>query len=216
MSSSNDGPTVQEQFDIIDTWRNPKLTNVKLVRDEMNFILDIKETNYSNLIHEYIESFEIFYKNCPDIFKYIITLHTDISKEFIQDSDLKPDPNYFKDKNIAKKNVLELFDKYKSLGGTFTDTNIDKWIQGLFLLRIKKENELIEFCKKEFTYVGEKFHSLLSTCIKYEYARHDEFRNILNDMLDKIKNVQDGKLSQKNCSAQVLQDDLGKRFHKKG
>jgi hypothetical protein len=206
---SNSVPSVDEQFDIIDSWRNIELTDVDKVDQEMTFIMKIKEANYTNLIDEYITHLPDFYKNCPDLFKYVVTLRTDTIKDFDPKDGDKEEPSYFKDKGIPKKNVDFLKTKYTSPLHV-----MDQWVVQLLSFRIEKEKELLTFCKTEFKYVGQHFSTLLETCIKYQYTRHDEFKKILKDMLEKIKNVQDGALSQKECTRQILQDNLGKRFHK--
>lgn len=205
-------PSIQEQQDIIDSWRNTHLTDTVKVKQEIMLLVQIRENSYSQFVIDCAENSNVLYKNYNSIFKYIISLPASKQKELFPDSETKEDPNYFSDKNVSLQNYTKLKDHYCKTEES--KTYLDTLVKKLFDFKLQYEDELKQFAKKEFVYSSTTFPQLVSLAITYEMYRIHEFKEILEFMIENITKVQNGEITQKECTENILQKELANRFFK--
>lgn len=192
MSESKEIPsqlTIEQQLEIIDSWRNPHFTETERVQEDLDLLIEIKKQKHQEIVEKYID----FTKADPLLAHFALNVTTITLNELITGK---------LEKEIFQKN----FDKL-SLG-------IKLFVKEIYDHRIACENELLEFSKKEFPYI-QKFPNLLKGVIEYEMNRLTEFQEVSSFILSKIKQVQLGEIAMKTCSDDILQKDLANRFFKK-
>lgn len=205
-------PSIEEQQDIIDSWRNTHKTDADKVKQEISLLIQVRENMYPQLIQECIDHVNKLYSDYNSIFKYIISLPTSKKKELFPDDTTKEDPEYFSDKNLAMKNYQKLKNNYCKTNESKRD--LDTMVCKLFDFKIQKEDELKEFSRKEFEYSFTTFPQLIHLAITYEMHRLQEFKDILYHMISNIIKVQKGEITQKECTENIVQKELANRFCK--
>jgi hypothetical protein len=92
---------------------------------------------------------------------------------------------------------------------------IDTLIQFREAVPDATSEELKDAAEEMCPYVKSSFPGLYKTAVEYEYARLPEFKELISELVNNLKLVQDEKLSQANCTTSFLEDSLVKRFYRK-
>ena len=175
-----------EQSRIVDTWRNPELTNIEKVSEQLELLLQIKELRFKDLCLQFADFAQID----PLVFHFSMNVRTETLKGLID----------------GTGKLIEDFNKLQPI--------IKEQVKEIYNTRCSSEEEMLNFCKKDLTYLS-KFPNLMKTAIEYEHSRLEEFLQVSKTMLSKIKQVQRGEININQCSEDILQGDLANRFYKK-
>ena len=77
------------------------------------------------------------------------------------------------------------------------------------------QTELLELLAVKNPYISKCFPTLFSAAATYKPERIEEFKEMAAVTLDKLQELQEGKISTSKCSSVLLDDTYGKRFYKK-
>lgn len=89
------------------------------------------------------------------------------------------------------------------------------------LLDFRKQNprlpksRIIIVARECCPYVKTKFPTLYNAAINCSRLELDDFDSILEEMLPKLEMVQQGAMTQEECTDKVLNQDLAKRFYRR-
>ena len=206
--------SIQEQIDLIDKERNVKSTLTSQIKADIKEMFRIRMEIHTKFIEESRIEFSELYNQCNQLFEYIISLATSKKDEIFPDNynSSNNEPTHFSDYNVASTNYKKLKKYYND--NCHTDIDIDQHTRRLFDFKKAHEKKLEEIAKKQLPHTSEKYPRLINLAITYDINKLDEFNDILDYIIKNISNVQDGKITQQECTHNVLQKDLVDRFYK--
>ena len=81
-------------------------------------------------------------------------------------------------------------------------------------LRLPK-SRLVAVAHQTCPYTKKLFPNLFNAAINHSRMDLASFKENLTNMLDKLKKVQEGQMTQEECSEQILNRDLAKKYYKR-
>lgn len=193
----NDVETYEKQQKILDSWARTELTDVDKVKQELDFLLDVKRDKFYSDIAFFQKKYVSLIHLAPDAFKFSITIPV---------------------VEIEKLNKAEDAPIKKAFGDIVKDFDADKKQIVLDLVleicknRKQSEEELHEMAKTDCVYL-QNFPQLVKIAISYEIDRQSEFRQLSATLLEKIKQVQQKEITQEQLSKSFLQKTLTEKFY---
>ena len=193
----SDVETFEKQQKILDSWAKTELTDVEKVKQELNFLLDVKREKFYSDIAFFQKKYCSLILLSPDAFKFAITVPTvELDKiDQLEDSPVKAQ-----------------FDAMVGPKGLDRETILNLVIE-ICKNRKNSEEELREMAKTDCVYLYSSFPKLLNIAISYEIDRQSEFRELSTVLLERIRQKQNNEITQEQLSKGFLQQTLTDRFY---
>jgi hypothetical protein len=192
---------IHQQMDEVDTWRQPHLTDTDLVKSEVELLLSLKLEIWDTWNLEGEEEFSEFKKDFKELFEFGMLFRTSNKHKLFGD-----------DTNSEKESFHKLLRSHVPIKKILY---VKEQIGKLIDFKITKEKELIDFAKENCPSLAKTFPKLMEETVLYNIYRVSEFREIFYNMLENIKKVQQGEITQKECTDIILNQDLSSRFYKR-
>lgn len=191
----SDVETFEKQQKIVDSWAKTELTDVEKVKQELNFLLDVKREKFYSDIAFFQKKYVSLIILSPDSFKFAITVPI-VELEKLDKSEDSPVKKQFdamvgdKDRETILNLVLEICKNRKN-----------------------SEAELLEMARIDCVYLHSSFPKLLNIAISYEIDRQLEFRELATTLLERIRQKQNNEITQEQLSKGFLQKTLTDKFY---